>query len=455
VRPLLTLLLVALTAGLAAPAAASAEVAPDWAGVNAQWLFPAYPQSGGTWDANVDAMAAAGVRLVRLDAEWRRVEPVAPDGAGHHYTWGFYDAVVATLARRGIRWYPIIDYSAPWSGQAAGEWRSPPASVAGYAGYAAALVHRYGRGGTFWAAHPELPAVPVAQWEVWNEENGAYFWPGGPDPARYADLYAAAKDAIDAIDPTATVVVGGLINHDAGRFLTAMFAARPALAVDAVGLHAYADTVAGVLAWVRAARAALTAAGRAPVPIEVTEVGWTTAGTPAAQTDDARAALMRELLPALADVPGLSRLIVHTWVSRETWTTKPEDWYGLFHADATPTAAGRAFVTALRALTGLPDPAPAPASLVPVARVLPAAAAPDAGPAAVGVRPAAAVAPAPGRVAKAARPRTGKATRRAPRPCGARAARCVARRCSRPAGGTCRAARRARSRPPRSSASRS
>jgi hypothetical protein len=418
VRGSLSFLVVCLLALLALPsraAAATPSVAPDWAGVNAQWLYPAYPQNGAVWNAQTDTMARAGVKVVRLDAEWRRVEQNAPNASGHHYDWRFYDAVVATLAKRGIRWYPIVDYSAPWSGTIPGAWRSPPASLDAYAEYAGALVRRYGRGGEFWAAHPELPRVPVQQWELWNEENGAYFWPSAPDPVRYAALYEQTRTAIHAVDPAATAVVGGLINHSAGWFLWSMLQARPGMTIDAVGLHAYADTVPGALAWIRGIRSVLTTAGRPNVPIEVTEVGWTTQGSAVATSEAARAALIRQLLPAVAAEPGVTRLILHTWVSREQYASQPEDWYGLFHPDATPSASGTAFVQALAGLrpaaatATAPVASPAPVAPAPVRAVAPAApVAPVTAPRPVASTPAPKAQPKPKPSAKKAKPKKAK-----------------------------------------------
>jgi hypothetical protein len=366
--------LVALSLALAAPSARAA-VPADWAGVNAQWVFPSLPRSA--WGVHADAMRAAGVRVVRLDAEWRRVEPVAPSGGVHGYRWDFYDDVVATLAARGIRWYPVVDYSAPWSGVASGQWRTPPASADAFAQYAAALARRYGPGGTFWAAHPELPALPVREWEIWNEENGAYFWPPAADPAAYADLYLAAHRALHAVDPGASVVVGGLLTRGSGAFVSGMLAARPELrgAVDAVGLHAYGTTVAASISTMVDLRNWLTYLGLGAVPIEVTEVGWTTSGADWAVTDTQRAANLQALLAAAAQQPGVSRLLVHTWSSREQWPTVSEDWYGLFHPDGTPSASGTAFAQALADLQA--GAVPATATDGPLAAApAPAAAAP-------------------------------------------------------------------------------
>jgi hypothetical protein len=394
---------------IAAPAPAARAAAPaDWAGVNAQGLFPSLPRSA--WDVHADAMQAAGVKVVRLDAEWRRVEPLGPAGGAHGYRWDFYDGVVATLAARGIRWYPIVDYSAPWSGVAPGQWRTPPASADVFAEYAAALARRYGPGGAFWAAHPELPARPVREWEIWNEENGAYFWPPAADSAAYADLYLAARQALHAVDPGARVVVGGLLARGSGAFVSGMLTARPQLrdAIDAVGLHAYGSTVAASLSTMVDLRNWLVHLGLGAVPIEVTEVGWTTSGVSWAVSDQTRASNLTALLPQAAALPGISRLLVHTWTTREQWPSVSEDWYGLFHPDGTPSASGTAFAQALAALS------PPPAAAAPPA---PAPPAPAAASAAI---PAASAAPP---VQRGATATTRRAGRRAQRACRRRAAR--------------------------------
>jgi hypothetical protein len=439
-RPLVTAaataVLAALSIGIAA-APARAAVPADWAGVNAQWVFSSLPRSA--WDVHADAMQAAGVDVVRLDAEWRRVEAVAPAGGVHGYRWDFYDGVVATLAARGIRWYPIIDYSAPWSGVAAGQWRTPPASAAAFAEYAAALARRYGPGGAFWAAHPELPPRPVSEWEIWNEENGAYFWPPAADPAAYADLYLAAHQALHAVDPGARVVVGGLLARGSGAFVSAMLSARPELrdAIDAVGLHAYGTTVAASLSTMVDLRNWLTHLGLAAVPIEVTEVGWTTSGVSWAVSDATRAADLAALLPQAAALPGISRLLVHTWMTREQWPTVSEDWYGLFHPDGTPSASGTAFA---RALADLRPPAPTAAATAPPAP----AAAPASGSATsapASSRPAAASRTSAASRAASARARAAAARRRAAtRRCLRRAARLHGQRARARARGACAAA---------------
>ena len=164
-----------LLAGLAVAAGAVALPAPGLPagpvqyGVNAQYLFTTAPQD--QWGRQLDAMRATGLKVVRQDAEWAGVEPQPPAGGRHAYHWEQLDAIAGELARHGLRWRPIVDYSAPWAAAAEGNTKSPPRDDAAFAAYAGALAARYGAGGSFWRAHPGLPNLPVTAFEIWNEPD--------------------------------------------------------------------------------------------------------------------------------------------------------------------------------------------------------------------------------------------------------------------------------------------
>ena len=84
------------------------------------------------------------------------------------------------------------------------EW-SPPADPAAYGRFAGQVAARFGSRGTFWAEHPELPRVPVRDYQIWNEPAGfapgigSVFWddPGVP----YAPGYVALLACRPAADP--------------------------------------------------------------------------------------------------------------------------------------------------------------------------------------------------------------------------------------------------------------
>ena len=337
-----SILLLLLIAGTA-----SAEAAySGFYGVNAQDLF-LLPSS--TWDAHLAAMRAGGLDLVRRDASWQTAEPTAPVNGVHTYQWSHFDTQVAAYARHQLRWLPIIDYSTTWSGLVPGSLFSRPARIQDFTAYATALARRYGRGGAFWRAHPELPQMPVTRYEVWNEEDTDYFWrPQAAAPERYADLYLATRSALHAADPVANVMVGGLTRPN-GVFPTAfvqrMYAHRPDLRghVDSFGFHPYDRTTGQVLNHVRHFRSLLQSVGAGDVPIDITEVGWP-ARTPS--EDSARASALARLADQLPRSDcGVESLIPHTWVTFEQNVSSNEDWYGIENPNATPKRSSSAYLS--------------------------------------------------------------------------------------------------------------
>jgi hypothetical protein len=334
---------------LIAPAGASSAPPSEFAGVNVQGLFTYLPPSA--WPLHLNEIAASGIRVVRYDASWQAIEPRPPEAGRHFYRWAAYDEIVGALARAGLRWHPILDYSASWATSRPPRLLAPPAGTAEFAQYARAVAWRYGRRGTFWREHPELPVLPVTSYEVWNEQNGGYFWRPGPQPGRYAALFAATSTAIDLQDPSAQVVVGGLVTRRAASFVAGMLTARPDLRgrIGAVALHPYARTAQQSAAAVLAFRRALDGLGLVDVPIAITEVGWTTRG-PGAVPDWVRAWDIAWLTRWAAGCGcRIDGFMPHTWVSRERFGNR-EDWFGLYHPDGSPTLAGEAYTDAVRQL---------------------------------------------------------------------------------------------------------
>ena len=297
------------------------------------------------WDAPLSAVRASGLRQARSDAFWMWAEPNPPADGRHTYTWSWLDAEATALAKHDLRWQPILDYSALWAGSDQSDYHSPPTSIDDYAAYAHAFAARYGRGGTFWSQHPELTPLPVTAYEIWNEPDIPSFWRPAPDPAAYADMYLAAREAIHSADPGAVVVVGG-IGGDVG-YVESMYAARPGLRanVDAVGWHAYGRSPDGIVRGIRALRQRLDGLGETAVPIRVTELGWPTSGAaPITLGESDRAASLELVTDALARSDcRIEAVVPYTWMTPERDPAVAEDWYGLRHADGSATASGDAF----------------------------------------------------------------------------------------------------------------
>ena len=348
-------LLASTTGGPPPPTAPPATPEAEQYGANVNRLFDDRTYTPAQIDSQLAALRATGATLARGDALWEAAEPTPPANGVHRYDWSFDDEQVQALARHGLTWLPIIDYSAPWAQSDPGHDHSPPSSYAAYAAYAGALAARYGPGGTFWRVHPQLPALPVTAYEIWNEPDNPLFWFPSPNPRRYAQLYLAARAAIHRADHTAHVLVGGLTLPV--TFLPRMLSAAPQLAsqLDGVAIHPYGPTPATVMSNVVAARRTLDLLALQSVPLYVTEFGWTT--SPPGALDGApeavRPAYIERTIEALARSGcGIAATLLYTWVTPERRQTDAQDWFGI-----NPPAGGTspdvaAFTGALRASIG-------------------------------------------------------------------------------------------------------
>ena len=327
-------------------------------GANTGVLF----NSGGYTPAQIDsqlaALARTGATVVRSDALWEDTEPQPPIGLLHRYNWSFDDLIVRSLATHGLRWLPIIDYSAPWAQSVGGQDHSPPSSVSDYAAYAGAVAARYGPDGSFWIENPQLTPFPVETYEIWNEPDNPVFWRPTPDPSAYAILYSSARGAITGAQPGAQVIIGGLMHP--GSFLSAMLAADPGLRdqIDGVGIHPYAATPTGVLAGVRTARLAMRSDGLANVPLYVTEFGWTThrSGAHDWAPEQLRPGYISHTLATLGHTDcGIAGVLLYAWATPERDPGNAQDWFGVSPPGAGASPDSAAFTLGLLA-AGAPGP---------------------------------------------------------------------------------------------------
>jgi hypothetical protein len=322
-------------------------------------------------------LRASGIDWVREDFRWDLLEPRKGT-----MDWSHTDALMTAAARTHTNVLAILDYSATWASSdpsGAGSIYYPPKDPSDYAAYARRVVERYGPGGTFWAAHPELPATPLGGVELWNEPWGSWFWKPGPDPAAYARLAKAAAVAIKATGAPVPVLLSGDIlqiraDGSSAPWLDAVLAADPSLrgVIDAYATHPYPsprdrsplDT--SMPAAYRFDRAQLThdvaAKYNADKPIWITEVGWSTAaGVPDAVSEDTQAKYLRDAVTSALGRQAVQRIFVFGWDKSSGVSGDREGNYGLQRADGSFKPAWSA-LTSMES-TGLPAvsaPAPAP-----------------------------------------------------------------------------------------------
>jgi hypothetical protein len=204
----------------------------------------------------------------------------------------------------------------------------------------------------------------VTRYEIWNEQNASRFWhPQEGGAETYADLYLATRQAIRAVDPAARVMIGGLALSnvdvtDESAYVEAMYAHRPDLRgnVDAIGFHPYTATADQAIAKIAQFRSTLDRLGARHVPLEVTEVGWTTTKT----NDQERAAALRQLAEQLPDSGcNVQSLLPYVWRTSESDPADPEDWFGIANADGSLKPSGRAYLEAVsRMRSGAVGPPP-------------------------------------------------------------------------------------------------
>ena len=354
---------VCLIAIALAPAAAHAGVPEGFVGLYADDSF--YGDAAYRAET-MRAQAGLGVETVRQPFEWWRVEK-----SPGKFDWSDYDPYVAEAARQGLNVLPVLmgppDFRSSRPADSRSRAMFPPASNAAYARWVSIAVRRYGRGGIFWKAHPELPERPIVSWQVWNEPNIPNFWRSGPDPAEYAALLAEAAEAIRAADPRAEVVAAGLpdshLGIRLGEFVERMYAAGARGSFDTLAIHPYAGTVAELLAIVESTREVMDRNGDRGSALWITEFGWTTGGAKSRFTvtemgQANRVATAFSALAAMRRSLRLRGLIYFKWRDAPPYPDS-DPWplhAGLLEDDGLPKLAFWTFLSSVAALAKPPVP---------------------------------------------------------------------------------------------------
>jgi hypothetical protein len=262
----------------------------------------------------------------------------------------------------------------PWwaSGQNTALAPPEPGHYPAWQRFIRAAVARYGVGGVFWkGGHycadgvTPVPAAPATVWEVWNEPNVPAFWGGlTPSAPEYAQLLAAADQAINtSVNPDAKVVMGGL-NTGAAVFLKSLYSAMPELNshFEIFDLHPYSWTPQNALGKLVTFRDVADQYGASQKPIWVSEVGWSSClqsgwdyparciNNPLAADEAGQARNLSDLYTLLAGHSSslhLERVAWYGWRDPSVGVSVCNFCYGagLFHRDGSAKPSWRAYVT--------------------------------------------------------------------------------------------------------------
>jgi polysaccharide biosynthesis protein PslG len=304
-----------------------------------------------------------GAGWIREDFHWGAFE-VRPGV----WTWSVGDRLMRNAAIAGVDVLGVVSYSAGWAASGPTIYH-PPSNPALYAEFCRRLVERYGSGGSFWQANPELQPRPLRALEIWNEPWHHYFWRPNPDPAAYVRLVRAAATAIQQADPAVKVLASADIfqmragtteSRDWFRLLLDIDPGLFRKLVDAYSVHAYSqrrgpDDTSVAQRW-RYDRVLLTrdlaARAGAAHPLWITELGWTTAASHRDSVSETTQALyLRRALERAVGEWGsfVERAFIYHWGRVESDNV---GGFGFFRADGDAKPA----VHKLRSLLRAPRP---------------------------------------------------------------------------------------------------
>jgi GH35 family endo-1,4-beta-xylanase len=295
------------------------------------------------------AMNEAGIGWARLNWAWKDMQP--EEGP---FDFSHYDMIAQLAAEYEVEILPILFAIPAWASTAPEELKaergnlSPvdryrPIDLEAWLNYVRVVVERYDGDGIDDA--PDSPRMNY--WELWNEPNISLFWPPEPDTQEYADLLKATHAAIKSADPTAKIVLGGLVGSgvraDGTGFLPDLYAAGAGEFFDVVSIHVYVHPVNGGIEFVQTVlentRAVMDINGDEGKPIWLTEIGWSDAenawGQPTASLEDIAA-----FLTDVYTTP-LPAEIIFWYSFQNIFDDSPdvEHNFGLLNADFSPKPA--------------------------------------------------------------------------------------------------------------------
>jgi polysaccharide biosynthesis protein PslG len=314
-------------------------VIPDGVGVNIH--------STAANPTDLDLIAAAGFKFVRMDVDWQTTEPQPGQ-----YNWKYHDDLTALLDQRGIRalyilcyvnaaYEQTVDATHPITHKPERITASPrqPESIAAFARWAAAAAKH------FHGHH--------IMWEIYNEPNG-FFWKPKPDAKEYAALALATAKAIREADPDTTIVGPALFSFD-WPFLETLFQSGVLQYLDGITVHPYRfpqmppETTGSDYKKLRELIAQYAPPSKKHLPILSGEWGYASHNQGVSLETQAAYAVRQQLNNLYSGVP-LS--IWYDWKNDGLDAANNEHNFGLMEPDLKPKPAYMALQNMIRELKG-------------------------------------------------------------------------------------------------------
>ena len=208
---------------------------------------------------DLDAIADAGFKTVRMDMLWGQVEK--QPGV---FDFSRYDELIDAMTVRGLK--PMVILGLGNDLYAEGLTAKGPQTAQAYQRYATeAVKHFAGKGVT---------------WELVQSPDVEYFWQSGPNPNEYFSLVNPILPTLHQLDPSGHFIAPSVAG-DKPEFLETLFRNGLLNQVDAVSIHPYQAPEAPEHFWQQAMQAKQLIERFSPpgktIPLITGEWGYSTA----------------------------------------------------------------------------------------------------------------------------------------------------------------------------------
>jgi Beta-galactosidase len=144
-------------------------------------------------------MDGTGAKWFRDSFQWSKIEP-----RRGKFNFSYYDHYMLVAGQHGLHIVAQLLNAPRWAGRTSS---SIPANPQLFAEFVAAVVGRYGVGGSFWKAHPNLAGSAITAFELWNEPYYDTGNAGHYNPGLYARMFKAAAIAGHAVSPSTSFLL--------------------------------------------------------------------------------------------------------------------------------------------------------------------------------------------------------------------------------------------------------
>lgn len=288
-----------------------------------------------------DLMAAMHVTWVRADFDWSAIETSRGE-----FDWAYPDAIVIEAAARRMNVLPILSHTPDWARPSGTSNSTPPSHVADFADFARAVAARYA-------------PLGLHTWEIWNEPNISYFWQPAPDANKYGELFRATAAKVRAVDPMATLLIGGLTSGtdtangsrvSQTSYVEQLYRNGAAQVADAIAVHPYsypwphAKVVVGGLDDLPRLHVVMQRHGDGGKKVWITEFGTPTGSASDAVSDNDQAVTLMRARKIVEKWSWAGPLIYFELRDRGTNPAVDEENFGVVRRDLSLKPAAKALI---------------------------------------------------------------------------------------------------------------